>query len=52
MDMLTDRFRANLVVYGGKPFSEDGWKTVKIGKLVFRVSYCVKTSPFVIFICK
>lgn len=38
MDILIDRFRVNLVVYGGKLFSEDCWKIVKIGKLVFRVS--------------
>lgn len=48
LDTLTDRFRANLVVNGGKPFSEDHWKTVNIGKLVFRVSKLVKTILYVV----
>ena len=38
MDRLIDRFRANLVVNGEKPFSEDDWKTINIGNLVFKVS--------------
>ncbi|EKT4522296.1 MOSC domain-containing protein [Pseudomonas putida] len=35
MEML--RFRPNLVVSGGEPFAEDGWKRIRIGGLVFRV---------------
>ena len=41
MDTLIDRFRANLIVNGGKPFSEDHWKTINIGNLVFKVSELV-----------
>ncbi len=29
------RFRTNFVFSGGKPFDEDNWKTIKIGKMVF-----------------
>jgi len=36
VDKLIDRFRANLVVNGEKPFCEDEWKVVKIGDLVFK----------------
>ena len=43
---MTNRFRANLVVAGGKAFGEDHWKTVKIGKLVFEVGELV-TSTFI-----
>ena len=50
IDTLIDRFRANLVVYGGKPFSEDHWKTVRIGKLVFRVSLFVKNGLWVLYV--
>lgn len=35
MEML--RFRPNLVVQGGEPFAEDGWKRIRIGSLEFRV---------------
>ncbi|XP_074268943.1 uncharacterized protein LOC141592237 [Silene latifolia] len=34
-----DRFRANIVVEGCKPFSEDLWKDIKVNKLTFS---CVK----------
>ena len=37
MDNLIDRFRANLVVNGQEPFSEDEWKMIKIGDLTFKV---------------
>ncbi len=43
-----DRFRPNLVVAGCGPFAEDGWKRIRIGKIVFRVakpcSRCVITT--------
>jgi uncharacterized protein YcbX len=33
-----NRFRPNLVVNGGKPFSEDRWKEVRIGGAVLRAA--------------
>lgn len=36
MDGLIDRFRANLIVNGHKPFSEDDWRIIKISDLVFK----------------
>jgi uncharacterized protein YcbX len=33
-----NRFRPNLVVEGGNPFQEDGWKKVKVGGVLFRVA--------------
>ncbi len=33
-----NRFRPNLVVRGVEPFAEDGWRSVRIGDLVFRVA--------------
>lgn len=33
-----NRFRPNLVVAGGSAFQEDGWKKIKIGKVLFRVA--------------
>ncbi|MGH3088365.1 MAG: MOSC domain-containing protein [Rubrobacteraceae bacterium] len=33
-----NRFRPNLVVSGVEPFAEDGWKSVRIGELSFRVA--------------
>jgi uncharacterized protein len=35
--VLMDRFRPNLVVGGCKPFAEDGWRLVRIGRITFRV---------------
>ncbi|MCP4284146.1 MAG: MOSC domain-containing protein [Gammaproteobacteria bacterium] len=32
------RFRPNLVVKGCEPYAEDGWKKIRIGQMVFRVS--------------
>ena len=29
------RFRPNLVVSGGAPFAEDGWRRIRIGSVVF-----------------
>ena len=34
----TNRFRANLIFSGGKPFEEDQWQYFKIGELTFRVA--------------
>jgi len=31
-----DRFRPNLVISGGEPFSEDGWRWIRIGPVVLR----------------
>lgn len=33
-----DRFRANLVLSGGAPFAEDGWKEIEIGDIGFRIA--------------
>lgn len=42
------RFRPNLVVRGGEPFAEDGWKTIRIGgvelELVKPCDRCVITT--------
>lgn len=32
-----DRFRPNLVVKGNEPFAEDGWRSIRIGSVPFRV---------------
>jgi molybdenum cofactor sulfurtransferase len=32
------RFRPNLVVSGGRPYDEDGWRDIRIGNQYFRVS--------------
>lgn len=46
LEML--RFRPNLVVAGGEPYAEDGWKRIRIGRLEFRVakgcSRCIMTT--------
>ncbi len=43
-----DRFRPNLVVRGSAPFAEDGWRSVRIGGVTFRVvkpcARCVTTT--------
>ena len=46
MEML--RFRPNLVIEGGEPFAEDGWKRLRIGDVEFRAvkpcSRCILTT--------
>jgi uncharacterized protein len=37
-----ERFRPNLVVSGGPPYAEDGWKSIEVGGLAMRV---VKPCP-------
>lgn len=32
------RFRPNIVVSGGEPYAEDGWRNIKIGNKRFTVS--------------
>ncbi len=32
-----DRFRANIVVAGGAPWAEDGWRLIRAGETIFRV---------------
>lgn len=32
------RFRPNLVISGGEPYAEDGWRNLKIGNKYFTVS--------------
>ena len=43
-----DRFRPNLVVDGDEPFAEDGWSSVTVGEVRFRVAKpvvrCVMTT--------
>ena len=43
-----NRFRPNFVFHGGKPFDEDKWKKIRIGKIVFNLvkpcSRCVLTT--------
>ncbi|WP_354639027.1 MOSC domain-containing protein [Kitasatospora camelliae] len=43
-----ERFRPNLVVDGTEPWAEDGWRRVRIGEVVFRVTKmcgrCVVTT--------
>jgi uncharacterized protein YcbX len=43
-----DRFRSNIVVETEIPFDEDNWKTVRIGKVEFRIakpcSRCIMTT--------
>jgi uncharacterized protein len=39
------RFRTNLVVAGGAPWAEDGWRRVRVGEAVFRlVKGCARCS--------
>lgn len=35
-DNMINRFRANLIVNGGKPFMEDEWKNIEIGNFTFK----------------
>lgn len=37
MDLAMDRFRPNIVVSGFGAFAEDGWSSIRIGDLSFRV---------------
>ena len=34
------RFRPNLVISGGEPYAEDGWRNLRIGHNYFTVSSC------------
>ncbi|KAK7292490.1 hypothetical protein RIF29_08271 [Crotalaria pallida] len=36
MQVDTSRFRPNLVVSGGRPYEEDGWRDIRIGNVYFR----------------
>lgn len=38
-DNMINRFRANLIVNGGKPFMEDEWKNIEIGNFTFKASF-------------
>ena len=40
-DNMINRFRANLIVNGGKPFMEDEWKNIEIGNFTFKASFTV-----------
>ncbi|MWN89429.1 MOSC domain-containing protein [Gilliamella sp. Pra-s65] len=31
------QFRANIIIQGALPFAEDGWKTIKIGEVIFDI---------------
>ena len=37
-DVPIGRFRANIVVEGGAPFAEDGWRRLRVGTVPFRVT--------------
>lgn len=43
-----NRFRPNIVVQGCEPFAEDGWRKIRIGKIIYRIvkpcSRCVIPS--------
>lgn len=44
-----NRFRPNLVVDGGEPFQEDGWKRIRIGEVELRVvKSCVRCEMITI----
>ncbi|KAL5073402.1 hypothetical protein RYX36_012386 [Vicia faba] len=36
MEVNVNRFRPNLVVSGGRPYDEDGWRDIRIGNKYFR----------------
>lgn len=42
------QFRGNIIIDGSLPFAEDGWKTIKIGELIFDIikpcTRCVLTT--------
>lgn len=45
--LTIEQFRGNIIVDGALPFAEDGWKTIKIGDIIFDLvkpcSRCVMT---------
>lgn len=45
--LLIEQFRGNIIIDGAMPFAEDGWKTIKIGDIIFDLvkpcSRCVMT---------
>ncbi|MFF2957113.1 MOSC domain-containing protein [Kitasatospora sp. NPDC057965] len=47
-ELPMERFRPNVVVSGGEPWAEDGWRRIRIGELTFRVvkpcGRCVVTT--------
>lgn len=43
-DNMINRFRANLIVNGGKPFMEDEWKNIEIGNFTFKASFTIFIS--------
>lgn len=47
-----DQFRGNIILNGALPFAEDGWKTIKIGDVIFDIvkpcTRCVLTTINVI----
>ncbi|NUF48439.1 YcbX family protein [Gilliamella sp. ESL0250] len=42
------QFRGNIIIHGALPFAEDGWKTIKIGEVIFDIvkpcTRCVLTT--------
>ncbi|MEE1828753.1 MOSC domain-containing protein [Streptomyces sp. BE20] len=36
-ELPMERFRPNVIVSGGEPWAEDGWRRIRIGALTFRV---------------
>ncbi|BAT89144.1 hypothetical protein VIGAN_06002300 [Vigna angularis var. angularis] len=38
VQVSASRFRPNLVVSGGRPYAEDGWRYIRIGNKHFSVS--------------
>lgn len=45
--LTIEQFRGNIIIDGALPFAEDGWKTIKIGDIIFDIvkpcSRCVMT---------
>ncbi|WP_392563953.1 YcbX family protein [Orbus wheelerorum] len=45
--LTVEQFRGNIIIDGALPFAEDGWKTIKIGDIIFDLvkpcSRCVMT---------
>lgn len=46
---MINRFRANLIVNGGKPFMEDEWKNIEIGNFTFKASFTFFISYDILF---